>query len=109
MFWFMIGSSVRKMALSQIKTRYVSTRIRYIILKCVGLYSNTVGKHTKCKLSFVYTLYIRCSVRAALKLENTHRYFYIINTKPEDQRSPDYFPGILNHNCETRKRGKIDF
>ena len=31
---------------------------------------NTVGKHTPCKLSFVYTSYIKYGVRAAPKFGN---------------------------------------
>ena len=37
--------------------------IQYLQCSCI-----TVGKHTPCKLSFLYTSYIRYGVRAAPKL-----------------------------------------
>ena len=42
-------------------TFFISEDVSMVLLE------NTVGKHTPCKLSFVYTSYIRYGVRAAPK------------------------------------------
>ena len=41
---------------------------------------NTVGKHIPCRISIVYTSYIRYGIRGATS-ENMYRYFHIKNNQ----------------------------